>query len=158
MANKANVALQGKSLDLYKVAKKWKYGSRHSHDEISNLLGIEKQTTSYYQVVNKARRELIKNGIVMTNLRNVGYRVLFPDELPAESIAILHRGTVKMKLSQDILTFAPVDKMDDLSQRQRSVALVKISNANRYMDTKKAELNNMFNRLVLSARTGTEKG
>lgn len=99
--------------ELLKHATDWEHGSTHSHDEISNIMGVPKNTTMYYDYTNRVGEELSKMGKRIVNERNVGYRVLLPEEYPMAAYIDSRKAGRQYKRGLDHVIHAPIDKMDD---------------------------------------------
>ena len=99
-------------MELLKQAKLWEYGSFHTHEEISSILGIESKTTNYYHAIKSADEQLIIIGRKFENIVGKGYRLINPDEFVRSSNEKVKKGMRFTRSGIMILGHAPRDKMD----------------------------------------------
>jgi hypothetical protein len=58
----------------------WEFGSIHLHQEISEIIKVKQNTEKYYDIVDRAKHELMLRGKRIINSYGKGYYVLKPDE------------------------------------------------------------------------------
>lgn len=122
------------------VAREWDYGTIHTHEEIASLIGVEPKTHEYYMTISKARRPLILDGKMIRVIKNEGYRVILPDEYPAESVKMYQRGADRISLSKEILVFSPRERMSPTAVRHGAEIFNKIETMNNFVKMLLAEL------------------
>jgi hypothetical protein len=98
--------------ELLKHALLWEYGSEHSLEEISEILGIEIGGSNYYNSIRWVDDELIPNGKKLENIRGEGYRVIKPDEHVRMSNTKVKKARKFATLGLMISQYARRDKMD----------------------------------------------
>lgn len=105
-------------LELIKVGKGWEYDTIHTHEEVSEILGIsyEEDRAAYYEAVSKAREEMIRLGKPLETLPSIGYRVVPPDDLHRASVGELKKTRIHNSRALLILEFGPVKEMSPLTQ------------------------------------------
>lgn len=122
------------------TAREWDYGTIHSHEEIASLIGVEPRTHEYYMTISKARRPLILDGKMIKVIKNEGYRVVLPDEYPAESVRMYSKGADRIALSKEIFVFSPRERMSAVSVRHGAEIFNKIETMNNFVKMLLAEL------------------
>lgn len=101
------------------------YGESLTHEDISDVIGIDYAHYKYRGEVNKAQKELIKKGKMLKSVRYKGYRVLEPDSYYEEAERRLCHGRNDLQRAVDIIQYAPKHLMsqsvaklfDDLENR-----------------------------------------
>jgi len=117
---------------LFESIKNMEYGDIITHAEISKLINEPYGSNKYSSIVQRAKKELLKNSRQIESIRETGYRVLEPDSYVDESMSKFKQGFNKLKKGNDLLTFAPVKDMSDegrdtyrhVSDRARSLYAV----------------------------------
>jgi len=94
------------------------YGETLMHDEIAELVGETYGTHPYRSAVSKIYFECLKQGKMFKNVKGIGYRLVMPDDYAICAIGKIMKGSSQIKRGVDIMTYAPVDKMN-LLERQR---------------------------------------
>lgn len=124
---KEDIRLNPPWKELVKVAQLWEYGTVHTHDEISDIMGIEKQSTSYYQSVSRADQELVLIGKHMEVITKTGYRVINPDEYIRSSNDKVRQAMKHDRIGLVRILNAPRDKMDDPTKKRTEEHAVSMS-------------------------------
>lgn len=104
--------------ELVKVALEWEYGSKHTHKEISAIIGIEYGTREYYHSVNSAADELKSLGKRIRCVYNEGYYVLKPSEYPEAAYLDTKKSANVLKEGLNSVYCAPVSHMDDTTKKR----------------------------------------
>lgn len=97
--------------ELVKRAEQWEYGSFHSHDELSEILGVESKTSKYYQAIKRADAELLIVGKHFENIQDKGYYLINPDEFIKSSNAKVKKSARFFRHGIMISQHAPRNKM-----------------------------------------------
>jgi hypothetical protein len=118
--------------ELFKVAKEWEYGSFHSHEEIASIINQEMQTQAYYQTVNRANRELLRQANRCLSPHQTeggkrGYRVLLPSEHLLEAQRLTRQAAKKLGKSYSVATATPLHMLDE-QQRERLINYIERQN------------------------------
>ena len=94
--------------ELFDKAKYWDYGSEHSHDEISAVLDIPKETTKYYHSVGRTNKELRRQAQRhLVSISGQGYKVLRPEEFLTEAGKILKQAVKKIGKGYEVAYATP---------------------------------------------------
>lgn len=101
---------------LVKVASEWEYGSKHTHEEISDILGVKYGTPDYYANVNAANSVMTECGKRLKNIHDQGYRVLLPTEQTPEVVYDVRGVMRKFRCSLQNLNSVPVKDLDETSK------------------------------------------
>jgi hypothetical protein len=104
--------------ELVRIAQQWEYGSFHTHQEIAGILGIDYGTPDYYQNVSWVLEEMRGLGKRLRCEHTKGYRVLKPGEYPEAAYDDTKRAARVLKNGLDGVHTAPVQKMDQPTQRK----------------------------------------
>lgn len=105
-------------MELLKIAQLWEYGSFHTHEEISEILGIESQTSSYYHAIKTVDEEMIPKGRKFENILGKGYRLINPDEFVRSSNQKVKKSARFFRGGIMISQHAPRDKMDSFVRKK----------------------------------------
>lgn len=106
-----NIELFPKWKELLKIADTWEYGSFHSHEELSSILGVKKGT-NYYQLIKRVDQDLLLRGKHFENVPKKGYILIKPDEFVRSSNGQIKKSTRYARSALIISQVAPRDKMD----------------------------------------------
>ena len=87
------------------------YGATIEHWKIADIIEEVVGTQQYRDIVDKAKRELLDSGKMITNVYKVGYRVVNPDEYTDQSARCVVSGARKIDKGTRILENAPVKDM-----------------------------------------------
>ena len=87
------------------------YGSVITYAEIGDLIKDRRGTSSFSDVVQTARRELINVGHMIENVRDVGYMVVQPDNYTNCGARLVKAGALRIDRGVRIMQHAPVSKM-----------------------------------------------
>lgn len=98
---------------LMSEAINWEIGAVHTHDEIAEIMALKSRTQKYYNQMQKAIEELTMRGVRLANVKNVGYKVISPDEWAIEAERKLKKGGNNVEEAQLILNHAPLLKMSE---------------------------------------------
>lgn len=98
---------------LVKVASDWEYYSKHTHEEIAEILGVKYGTQDYYANVNAANSVLTECGKRLKNIHDKGYRVLHPVEQTPEVVYDVRGVMRKFRGALQNLNNVPVKELDD---------------------------------------------
>lgn len=90
---------------------KLNYGDTILHTQIAKIIEVEYPSNKYTTTIRKARRILLKKGIVLENIVGDGYRLVQPDDFVDQSLRHYKRGFNEMQKGYDTLNAAPTDKM-----------------------------------------------
>lgn len=104
--------------ELVKAACEWEYGSAHSHEEISQILGIKYGTKEYYDSVSAAKDELAELGHRIMNVRDEGYYKLAVSEYPEAAYNDTKKSVRTLKTGLNNVMNAPTKAMDDRNKRR----------------------------------------
>jgi hypothetical protein len=103
--------------ELLKQAALWDFGSEHSLEEISGILGIEVGGSNFYNSVRWVDDELIPTGKKLENVRGIGYRVIKPDEHVRMSNIKVKKAKKFASIGLLISASARRDKMDTKARK-----------------------------------------
>lgn len=96
---------------LIDAIERLEYGARLSHDEISSIIHVPKQSLQYYGVVNRANKNLLRKQKFLKTIYTVGYEVCKPDDYTNEVIREMRKSRRRAKAAKEIAYNAPIDKM-----------------------------------------------
>ena len=99
--------------ELISKAINWDYGTSHSHEEISDIMKIPKNTHKYHSMISRANKKLIENARMLVNEKGKGYNVVAPDEYVEMSHKEAKRATRHFRKSYKISDYAPIEKMSE---------------------------------------------
>ena len=91
----------------------WEVGRVYYHGEIAEKVFLKQKTAKYYSVVNKAVSELTRRGVRLSNIKNVGYKVLNPDEWELEASRKIKMGGKHTDEAFLIINHAPLLRMSE---------------------------------------------
>ena len=98
--------------ELYDVAVEWDYGTTHTHDDISDIMRLNQNTTKYHNMINKANKMLTDSMKMLKNIKGKGYIVVNPEEYVEEAVSEFQKGNRRIKKGYTILDNTPVDKLE----------------------------------------------
>lgn len=101
---------------LVKIASGWDYGSKHTHEEIAEILGVDYGTPDYYANVNAANSVMTECGKRLKNIHDQGYRVLSPTEQIPEVVYDVRGVMRKFRYSLQNLNSVPVKELDETTK------------------------------------------
>lgn len=87
------------------------YGDILFHYQIAEIINESYPSNRYTSTIAKARKILLKKGIVLENIIGDGYRVLEPDNFVDQSLKHYKRGFNEMQKGYDTLEHAPTKGM-----------------------------------------------
>jgi hypothetical protein len=99
--------------ELCNRIKSMQYGETILHDEIKNIVGEKSRTTKYFSIVGKAQALLLKEGKALQNVRDIGYKVLNPDDYTDAAIREYRLGFRRLTAGENLLIAAPESDMSD---------------------------------------------
>ena len=100
-------------MELYETALQWDYESRHTHEEIANIMQLKYGTPKYHSMVRRANEKLIECGKMIGNVRGEGYIVVKPDNYVEKSLSKFKQGVRRIRKSYKISDYAPIKQMTD---------------------------------------------
>jgi len=112
--------------ELAKVAGEWEYGSFHSHDEIAEILGIEKKTSKYYSYVQKVARILQLKQKVLENVLNKGYRIVDPHEHVEVSTEKVLKSEQYLQRALIIIEHTPEERLAEDDRKKHELHRIRI--------------------------------
>lgn len=101
-----------KSEELFNYVVNKDYDEIVSHNEISDIITEDIQSSKYYQIINNANKLLTEQGKMIESIKKVGYRITNPNDYTLKSIGKMQQGFKKVSDGQKMLTYAPVEKMN----------------------------------------------
>lgn len=87
------------------------YGATIEHWIIADIIEEVVGTQQYRDIVDKAKKELLDSGKMITSVYKVGYRVVNPDEYTDQSARCVVSGARRIDKGVRILNNAPVKDM-----------------------------------------------
>lgn len=111
--------------ELVKVANGWEYGTLHTHEEISGIIGVPPKTNRYYNIVRRAKTDLIQYGKLFDTYVDKGYQVIEINRYNEKTFEDIRKAKKHLDLSVIMSQHAPVDKMDAGTRGKHDVFLVK---------------------------------
>ena len=100
-----------------------KYDATIEHWKIASIIGEPVGSQQYRQIVERAKKELLDCGKMITSVHGVGYRVVRPDEYTEQSARCVAIGARRINKGMKILDNAPVNDMtQDGVQRYNTIA------------------------------------
>ena len=108
-----NEVLQNKKKSeiLAEEIEKLNYGTVILHTQISDMIHEEYPSNKYTSTISKARKILLKKGIVLESIIGDGYRIVEPDNVVNQSLKHYKRGFNEMQKGYDTLEYAPTKDM-----------------------------------------------
>jgi hypothetical protein len=114
---KTEVVVMPEWEELKKYAVTWEAGKLLTHEDLCEIMCL-KVNQKYYNIMKRAIQKLTEIGIRLSNVRNVGYKVLTADEWVLEAKKKLQKGGKSMKEAQDIINHAPYLRMSEESREE----------------------------------------
>lgn len=90
---------------------KLQYGTILTHQQITSIIDEEYPSNKYRSEISKAKKILLKRGIVLESISGDGYRIVEPDNFVNHSLKHYKRGFNEMQKGYDILDNAPTENM-----------------------------------------------
>ena len=108
-----NEVLQNKKKSeiLAEAIEKLSYGMVIPHNRISEIIKEEYPSNKYTSTIAKAKKILLKKGIILENIIGDGYRIVEPDNVVNQSLKHYKRGFNEMQKGYDTLEYAPTKDM-----------------------------------------------
>ena len=104
--------------ELKKHAVHWSTGKVLSHQELADIMVVKVGSQKYYNIMRKAISNLTDIGIRLSNIRNVGYKVLTADEWVIEAKKKMQKGGKSMIEAKEIINNAPYLQMSEESRNE----------------------------------------
>ena len=98
---------------LTNIAINWQTGTTYTHDEIAKIMALKPCTQKYYNQMKKAIEELTRSGVRLANIKNVGYKVIMPDEWAIEAERKVKKGGKNLAEAHMMLNHAPLLQMSE---------------------------------------------
>lgn len=105
--NKTNVEM------LIETIRELDYGTIIEHKIIEKIINETYQTQKYYSIISKANETLLKEGKKISCVNKIGYKVIEADEYSDEALDVFKQSFNRMKKANNILLYAPVEKMSN---------------------------------------------
>lgn len=112
--------------ELLRIADTWEYGSFHSHEELSAILGVP-VGTNYYQLIKRVDHDLLLRGKHFENVPKRGYVLINPNEFVRSSNGQIKKSTRYARNALIISQVAPRDKMDAQTRKRTEEHTVGLS-------------------------------
>lgn len=97
------------------------YGATLEHFKIAGIIEEEIGSPQYRQIVQRAKRDLLDSGKMITSVFGVGYRVVDPDEYTDQSVKCVVSGARRIDKGNRILDNAPVKDMTQIGVQRYNV-------------------------------------
>ena len=98
---------------FYEYVVSLKYGDVILHKDISSLLQEAYGTGNYRTAINRARKDLVRQGKEIESVHGKGYRVVEPDNYTQKAVSTFKQGFNRLKKAGDLLISAPVAHMSE---------------------------------------------
>jgi acetate kinase len=98
---------------LFESIKNMNYGETITHNEISQIILEGIDSNKYRSILQRAKKELLRQSKEIESIRGVGYRVIEPDSYIDKSLTKFKQGFDRLKKGNDILDYAPVKDMSE---------------------------------------------
>lgn len=102
---------QEKWLILYNHIVGLNYGDTILHNEISNIIQEDLNSSKYYSIINKTKKQLLKVGKTIKSILGQGYIVVKPDDYTDLSLKHIKSGFNQITKGYEVLQYAPVNQM-----------------------------------------------
>lgn len=96
---------------LFSEAVFWEYGSIHTHEEIAEILGVKKNAKKYHSDIRRANEKLIESGKLLKNIRDIGYRIVSPDDYADVAIEHVDKSKMQISIAGKIIDHTPVKRL-----------------------------------------------
>lgn len=97
--------------NLVKAVADRDYGDVLTFDEIGGIINQKYGRTAYNDILQAARKRLIKAGHMIVNVRGIGYKVCSPNNYTGEGIRHITIGARQIDRGVEIVRHAPVNDM-----------------------------------------------
>jgi hypothetical protein len=93
-------------------------GKLFKHEELAKVLSVPVGSHKYYTLMQSTIKSLTEVGIRLSNVKNVGYKILLADEWVHEAKAKMNKGGRSLLDAQLILNNAPYTEMSEVMQKE----------------------------------------
>lgn len=98
------------------------YGDVITHGEITEVINVEREDNQYRYILQKAKKRALVAGKMIESMKNIGYRIVMPDNYSEATVNQFNRGFKCFDKGVTISQHAPKDKMsNEALVRHRSV-------------------------------------
>jgi len=105
------------------------YGTTISHQEIGNLIGSDYGSSDFYYTISATRKKLLAKGKALISIQGVGYRLLWPNELPDFLLREMTKSRNRYKRLVQFIGSAPTKEMSLAAKSEFAVVADRVTEA-----------------------------